>query len=91
MLIMLMEYGIHQQLYHPINTGWVIDAMLADSQYRVHENTYKVVFSGMARMLVFLSWTVGVGWLGRTGTSSPPINLLLQGGRKGAHPLGSVN
>ena len=80
MLIMLMEYGIHQQLYHPINTEWVIDAMQADSQHQDHENTYKVVFSGMARVRVFLAWAAGPGGLGRTGASSPPINLLLAGG-----------
>ena len=77
MLITLMEYGIHQLLYHQINMAWVIGAMLADSQHQDHENTYKVVISGMTRMRVFLSCPAGAGWLGLTGTASPPINLLL--------------
>ena len=92
MLAMSMEYGIHRQLYHPINMEWGIDAMLADSQHQDHESTYKVVVSWMARLLVFLAWAAGSGWFGRAGASSPPINLLLQGGvARGTHPLGSVN
>ena len=86
MLITLMEYGIHQLLYHPINMAWVIDAMLADSQHQDHENTYKVVFSGLARLLVFLSWAAGAGSGMRAGSTSPPINLLLQGVPKGDTP-----
>ena len=92
MLAMSMEYGIHRQLYHPINMEWGIDAMLADSQHQDHESIYKVVISGLARLRVFLSWAAGPGSGMRTGSSSPPINLLLAGGSQGGTlPLGCLN
>ena len=60
--------------------AWAIDAMLADSQHQDHENSCRAVISGMVRVLVCLACPAGSGWLGRTGTACPPINLLLAGG-----------
>ena len=85
MLITLMEYGIHQLLYHQINMAWVIGAMLADKQHQDHENTYKAVLLGVVLVRAFLSCTAGSGSGMRTLTSSPPINLLLAGGSQGGN------
>ena len=43
-------------------------------QHLVLANTYKAAVSGMARMLVPLSWFAGSGFLGRAGIVSAAID-----------------